>query len=715
MKKTFTQFLLFAIFCIASSNLYSQTYNDGIWYSLYDTDEASNVVVYTNFAEKTIFPPAESMTVNYKKYSFMSLNGKVEVQNKIDGSWQKKGEVSYSDYKNYKTSHEIALDQNATNIRYYLASGNGAYVKNHFVKLKKHILLADGGFGKTTDSKSFGNVTTNGQSNAQTVSLRSFLTTSNITITSDNDAFRINSATNLSGHTFAVGANACASANGQSGAQAGGGTLGDINQYKFDIYFCPSEHKTYNATITITDGTSTATISVSGTGIKSTQTILWEPNVEVTTTDLVTFDATALTPIYYTSSDSAIAYVDEANQLVIQSAGSVTITAHAEESDAYQSVQLSKEINIAPALPEITALPTVEPIAYGVALTDDMLVGGAASVEGSFVWNVNSEFSLIPGEHNLSISFVPANAAIYATVEAEVFVNVLKGKQTITWDDDIFNATVGQTVMLTATAVGDVWYETYESEIAWIHDDNTVTFLSAGTATIYAIAGETDYFLGDTISKTITVTPKLDENIVTALPTATTITYGQLLKESHLEGGESTIEGTFRWFDGDVFLNAGKHTMTVIFEPVEQEIYEVVELPVEVEVLPAEQTMTWELESLVLELGEVIELNASISSDLLVIYSVDNTEVLQVVDNLLYAVGLGEATVTAMQDGMDEFGTPNYQPVSMNYVITVVSDNTGTSLDAIKVDGNATKIIRNGQLLIIRGEHIFDTLGNMMK
>ena len=132
MKQTLTQFFLFAIFCVASLNLNAQTYNGGTWYSLYDTDDNSCVVVYTNFAEKSLFTPVESMTFDYKKYSLLSVNGKVELQNKVNGSWQKKGEVSYSDYKNYKTSSTIQLDPNATDIRYYLASGSGVSVENHF-------------------------------------------------------------------------------------------------------------------------------------------------------------------------------------------------------------------------------------------------------------------------------------------------------------------------------------------------------------------------------------------------------------------------------------------------------------------------------------------------------------------------------------------------------------------------------------------------------
>ena len=1115
MKKILTKLSLLAFFCLASANMLAQTYNGGVWYSLYDTKEHDNVVVYTDFAEKSLFTPAESVTFDYKKFSLLSINGKVEIQNKIDGSWQKKGEVSYSDYKNYKTSHEIALDQNATNIRYYLASGNGVYVKNHFVKLKKHILLADGGFGKTTESKSFGNVTIDGQSGAQTINLRSFLTAGNITIKSDNNAFRINSATNLSGHTFAVGANACASVNG-SGA-AGGGNLGNINQYAFNIYFCPSEAKTYNATITITDGVSTATISVSGTGIKKTQQITWAPefaadevsvpvgkeitdiasatsgnavayassdetilvvegntlkalqagevtltvsqdgddkwnsvsatktikvtekqiqyihwtdnltrlklgdapvvltatasilvdaetdetidapertalityasadenvvtvngneltivgegettvtaslpgddtfeattltmpvrvraaataacetyvldapqevsleysvvwqeriyepaaftgpahiltfearksnstavgnieiqqyvngawqtiddanpgtdwrsyyyeldrnatkirfyngygsykryfknvlvtqatyletttpaitveksiigdeitqtiavqfsnltagvmidhtndqimlsdselgtdcgvygeklitltarpaavgtiedmitiadeatglalNIPVTihtqrntqtiiwndsidtlhATDLVTLTATAENPIYYTSSDSAVAYVNETNELMIQSVGVVTITAHAAESDTYDAAELSKLITIVPAVPVITELPTVAPLAYGTQLTNDLLVGGAADVEGTFVWNVDPAQEIRPGEHQLPIQFLPTNSGLYSYVDATVAVTVLKSEQTITWDDEFINLTTKDTLTLTATAMTEIYFEVLENDIATV-DGNLLYFHSAGQVTLSAIALEDDYYLGDTITKTFFVNAALDESIVTAYPTATSIVYGQLLEESLLEGGSSTVEGEFVWADGSVLLSAGSYVMPVYFIPVDQDSYASVELFVAVEVTPAPQSIEWELEvPVVLILGDTVSLTAFATSGLPVTYELDKEGVVAVADNQMIALAVGNVTITATQDGVDVDGFQNFIPAEpVSYLVQVIEDDIHMGLEDINTAEKARKVLRNGQLFIIRGEHIFDALGNMIK
>ena len=345
MKKNFTNFLLLPLFCLVGTTMMAQTYNGGTWYSLYDESTNSNTNAADQlFGEKAVFAPAESMTFEYKKYSLLSVNGNVEVQNKVNGSdWQAKGSVKYSDYNNWKTTSEIALDANITNIRYKMSSGTGVQVKNHFVKLKKHILLPDGTFGKTSDSKSFGNVTIDGQSDAQTVTLRSFLTAGDITIKSDDNAFRINSTSNLSGHTFAVGANACASANGQSGAQAGGGNLGDINQYAFSIYFCPSEAKTYNATITITDGTSTATIAVSGTGLKKNQTLTWNEkyakhklSVGQTVSDLATSFVGKV--LYASSNDSVIAVINDGEAIQAIAPGEAVVYATQAGDDKWNEV-----------------------------------------------------------------------------------------------------------------------------------------------------------------------------------------------------------------------------------------------------------------------------------------------------------------------------------------------------------------------------------------
>ena len=339
-------FVVTAMLMVVVGDVWGQTYNGGTWYSLYDTGENSNVnSLSPDFAEKSVFAPAESMTFEYKKFSLLSTNGKVEVYNKVNGTdWSSsKGSVSYSDRKNWNTSPTISLDANISHIRYKMASGTGVYVRNHFVKLKKHILLYDGGYGKASEDVTFDDIIVGQVSGEKIVNLRSFLTDKNgITITSSNPSvFRVMDQNNTSTYTFNVGANACA-ASGGSG-DAGGSNLGDISKYSVKIYFCPTEAKMYNETITISDGTSTATINVSGKGLnKYTATFNWllqdsyyvgdEKSLLDEVYSLIDKDGNNIknqfhSSIQFSSSDPNVVAIEN-GQLVAKNAGEAKITAY---------------------------------------------------------------------------------------------------------------------------------------------------------------------------------------------------------------------------------------------------------------------------------------------------------------------------------------------------------------------------------------------------
>lgn len=1117
MKKIFTKFLsLTAILFFVSANLTAQTYNGSTWYSLYDDTESSkstttgvnnNITIKSN----TIFTPStgalsfdtkmtKAVATNPDAYQILVGGQTVDVASKQTSYTTKSTTIDAS-----LTSLEFKLKYKAYN------SARTVYIDNVKLPLAQHILLADG-----NSSKAFEATIVDGASEGQTVSLRSFLTNGNITIKSSDNAFRINSTSNLSGVTYAVGANACASANGADGAQAGGATLGDIDQYAFTIFFCPTEAKVYNATITITDGTSTATISVSGEGLKknqqliwsesfkkedislplgkkvtdaatatsglavtystdnesvieivdegvafkalaagsakiyatqagdnkwnsildsvlvnvtekviqyihwtdnltriklgemdsipltatasilvnaeteetqeapertalityssadesvvsvdgnvlivngegettltatlpgdelheeavvtmpvrvrvpstacetyvlnapeevkysapfggnytpaawtapaeqltfearignatavgnvevqqyvngswkeignfmpatdwkmygpydldrnatqvrfysngsfnrfiknvlvtqatyletttpeitvaqsiigdvieetiavqysnipagvvvsnssalvqlsdneldtdcgkygekiitltcnpvvvgtindtvtiheevtgltltipvtihtqrNTQFILWEDSIEtIYATDEITLTATAQTAIHYTSSDSTIAYVDEANRLIINAVGNVTITAHAAESEIYNPAEFSKNITILPAVPVILTLPTVEPIGYGVQLTNDMLVGGKANVEGAFAWNTDLEQELVPGEYNLPIQFIPNNP-IFAALDTTVAVTITKSKQSIIWEQDFSEVYVNDTLYLNATAMTELYYEITEWEIASI-EDNELVLSAAGELEVKAIAVEDDFYLGDTLSVTITVKPEEIEALVTAYPTATSIVYGQLLGESSLEGGVAAVDGEFMWADDNLELPAGTHWMPAQFVPAAADLYAPVEFMVEILVERAPQSIDWTLDvPVVIELGDTVELTATASSELPVSYMLDAEGVVTIEDNYLIGVGVGNVNVTATQDGVDEYGDANYFPAeNVTCLVMVVKKEVNTSLDATTANENAAhKVIRNGQLFIIRGEHTYNALGSLIR
>jgi hypothetical protein len=47
--------------------------------------------------------------------------------------------------------------------------------------------------------------------------------------------------------------------------------------------------------------------------------------------------------------------------------------------------------------------------------------------------------------------------------------------------------------------------------------------------------------------------------------------------------------------------------------------------------------------------------------------------------------------------------------------VQVLAEDIELGVDNISTNGNARKIIRNGQMYIIRGEQIFDALGNLIR
>ncbi|MBE6319770.1 MAG: T9SS type A sorting domain-containing protein [Bacteroidales bacterium] len=277
MKQFLRYILTLVALIMATANIWAQNpnYQGGTWYSLYDIEQKNNTTVGTTFCEKAVFAPAESMTFEYKKYSWASINGKLQVQNNVNGnSWSgSKGEVSYSS-TSWNTSQTISLDANISHIRYRLSSGTGASVRNHFVKLKKHILLNDNTANGQTWGVSSITLTDNslataeGQtsSTAYTIQFRSFLASGNISIESNNPEFHFGKDANGNPVTkiwLGTKDKLCAS-------QSYTGNPGDYWQsrdnFKREIYFSPSVKYNKNnrsTTITISDGTSTAYIYLS--------------------------------------------------------------------------------------------------------------------------------------------------------------------------------------------------------------------------------------------------------------------------------------------------------------------------------------------------------------------------------------------------------------------------------------------------------------------
>lgn len=334
------QFFLLSILAVVAVNLSAQTYNGGVWYSLYDATERTlktstwwedkEIYNYTN-----IFTPSTGvLSFDTKMTKHMNVTNPDSYQLSVNGTTV---DVPAKQTSYLTCTTNLPTDVTSVSFVYLFSTYNSERtlsIANVKLPLAQHILLAD-------DNKlDFSKQLVGEQPQAKVVNLRSFLSAGDITISSDNPAFRVGSADNTEALVWAVGANACASQNGADGALAGGETLGDIDQYGVAIYFCPDYVKDYQGTITMTDGVSTVTISVTGVGYVEeqwAQEIIWDlDTLQMTVGDTLRLNAVATSglEVGYSLNNADVCALEN-NMLIALAAGEITVTATQEGNALY--------------------------------------------------------------------------------------------------------------------------------------------------------------------------------------------------------------------------------------------------------------------------------------------------------------------------------------------------------------------------------------------
>ena len=349
--------LPFSSFLFHLSSVQAQTYSNGVWYSLYNTQE--HTMNTQGDYETTVFAPtAGKLNVQwrYEWVDWLGFARKIDTQvlESADNgsSTNQVGQLAENTDKNSNTSESFNLSRNINWIKFNREGlpTHKVIVYHLDIPLAQHILLASGDYGTTTASYDFGELDALAVSEPYVLKLRSFLTAGDITVTcSEPEIFRLGTADNTDALTYAVGANACASANG-SAEEATEGVLANISNYAVPVYFTPQEGKEYAAVITITDGTSTAKVTVTGIGHKIDQTITWEPATPILSSATIT-PATASSglPVEYTFEPEGIVSYEN-GAFTILSDGKVTITASQPGNTVYNAAEsVTKDITIHPA------------------------------------------------------------------------------------------------------------------------------------------------------------------------------------------------------------------------------------------------------------------------------------------------------------------------------------------------------------------------------
>ena len=547
MRKIFV-FLGISVLALTVS---AQSYHNNTWYSIYDdTEHVMNTQAdYT--ANGVFAPTAGQLNVRwgYEWIDWLGVARKVNTQvlesSNGGSSTNKIGMLAENTENGSRTNESFFTGRDINWIKFNRPNDEGlggpthkVHVYHFDIPLAKHILLASGEYGTTTASNDFGQVERGSVSEPYMVNLRSFLTNGDITITSsDPDNFRISSPENTQGLVYEVGANACASANGTAQA-ASGGTLGKIANYAFPIYFTPQKGGVFEATVTITDGTSTATVTVSGTAPKTPQTITWaqEETELLTTGTIVPAEASSGLEVKYTFAPSGIvSYADGAFTII--SDGVVSITASQKGDDIYEAAaSLTKTFTIYPA--ENTNIYSAE-ICEGGFYQDDHF--GDLTEAGLYT-------DTIPTVHG-GDSIIQLTLIVHPLFYSEASLVIKEGEPAVWQGVELGELPVGDTTLVAP------FVSVYGCDSVYtLHLTVRPLIVTYGEDSIFACSGEVVEYEGRTYRRTTNdsvLLPGRNYAGVDSIVALTVIFYQPFAAEAYMTIAEGDAE---TWQDKDLSL-----------------------------------------------------------------------------------------------------------------------------------------------------------------
>ena len=412
--------------------------------------------------------------------------------------------------------------------------------------------------------------------------------------------------------------------------------------------------------------------------------------------------------VVWTSSDSNIATVDENGNVTAVAIGSATITASCGNVKAECKVTV-----LAIEATAVTLNKTEMSIFIGRASQLTATVSPDNATDKTIVWT-SSNSNVATVDENGNVTGIAIGSAIITAscgeVKAECKVSIIKKSQTITWSQKFNNIKDGDKIELTATASSglDVVYTVLEGDA--VVQGNTLTLNAPGQVRVEASQpGNDEYNAARTVVKKITVLP---------IP-ASEVSLNKAELELLIGGTEQLIatvspdnasDKTVVWTSSDSnivtvdenglvqAIAAGNAIITASCGEVKAEC--------QVTVLKKEQTITWDQAFDDVTEGNTIELNATASSGLDVVYKVIEGDA--VIEGKLLTINTsGKISIEASQPGDNEFYSA--QPVVKTFNVTSgIFDIKSESKKAIYYDikGRVVKNPKNG-VYIVNGRKVF--------
>ena len=359
----------------------------------------------------------------YYTFAINYSSGGISIMQYIpDEGWSTVRDISESEMPigQYNTLTNIPLDRRATKIKYFRDKGPTGhhYIKNVKITRARYIEKVD----ELVDFHA--NV---GEIQTQTQTINYSSLTDNLTI------------------TMGQGENSHFTVNGATSSEIAGDCGSYAKNVPLTITYNPTiETDNETETMTITDGTTTLTVLLTGSATRVNRTISWDQEVPdpLYTVQSVTMNAQALTA--QKAEAGAVAYAMDnensttgslaGNVLSFNSIGVATVIASTVEDVKYNpATPVKKRFNVSLTPTSITSLPTIGDVTGGTTFADATaaLVGGQATntvnsevVAGTIAITAGNLTDI--GEQTVTLTFTPDNTDMYAGCTSTMTVTVVK-------------------------------------------------------------------------------------------------------------------------------------------------------------------------------------------------------------------------------------------------------------------------------------------------
>ena len=338
-------------------------------------------------------------------------------------------------------------------------------------------------------------------------------------------------------------------------------------------YHPTAEETNAQDVLTITDGTTSCQVVLTGSATRVNRHINWDhaDETDIYTVQTETLSAEARTDLNESagvvtfslaSSSTATGAISMENVLSFTSAGVANVVAYTKDDARYNAApNVTKVFNVSKTPTTISTLPLLEAVTSGTAVGDVELTGWQVTntvnggvVEGSLA--ITSADLINVGTNTVTLTFTPSNTDMY--VGCTTTTTIVVNKATSVATPSAANIVYGQTVndsKLSNDGTAGTW--------SWT-DARAEVVLNAGTYNNLAVHFTPTSGNYTELDATVTLTVEKANPVVTAQ--ATTITYGQAISASKLSTATGDISGTWAWaVDEEQVLSVGDHVLKANF------------------------------------------------------------------------------------------------------------------------------------------------------